>query len=990
MPDRSSTEQRVPQRVIVPFAGAAILGLLVVLLPGPDTDWVLFGVAAALTVAIAAAGLVAARLRRGRVLIVVLPLAYFFVVAILRHSGTTGASGFAPLVMLPIVWLALFGTRRDLLIGLGALAVTLLAPFLVYGEPRYPATGWRNSVLWLMVAALTGLSIQSLVVRLRMARDRLSGVLDASTEIAFIATDPEGTITVFNTGAERLLGYRADEMIGKVTPKGLYDPAEVVARANELGIFPGYEAVLQSARRGVPEYRQWTYIRKDGSRVRVGVTTTAEFAPDGSITGFLAVAKDVTARIRAERARQQALDSAVEASRAKSEFLANMSHEIRTPLNGVMGMLELLMDTELDARPARVRAHGRDLRRRPARRHQRRARLLEDRGRQAGARPPRRRPAAPWSRTRAGCSPHQAHAKGVELTSWIDDQMPPVVRGDGGRLRQVLVNLVSNAVKFTEAGEVSVRAGATALEGGDLQLHVAVTDSGIGIAPERLPDLFNAFSQEDNSTTRRFGGTGLGLAISRQLVEMMGGELTAASEPGEGSTFRFTARVQASSAERPTRRPRASFPEGLRVLVVDDSRTNREIVRGYLHPRVTRCEQAETVQDALLLLHTAASAGEPYELVVLDLHMPGMDGLELAHAIRKSPSLRAARLIVLTSTATHREAARKARIDGYLTKPVRRASLLEAVADVFAPRQPVAPAVGREPQPQDDAAAAPGRRILIAEDNPVNQLVIQGMLAKRGYEVDVAVDGADALAQLDRERHVAVFMDIQMPGLDGYETTRRIRAAENGIARIPIVAMTAGALEGDRERAIEAGMDDYVTKPLRPEQIDAVLERWAGGPSPAELDEPVIDDGPDPPLRRGLPRDRRAARGAVRGIDAAAARPARRGGRARRRGSDPHALAQAPQQRRKRRRQPHGRALPSAGGAGCPARAARRRAARRLPGDARGDPRRGRGELSPFSSRRPADPSSTARCTRPGARSHARPTATAAPSPAPGPQRSRR
>ncbi len=942
MPDRSSTEQRVPQRVIVPFAGAAILGLLVVLLPGPDTDWVLFGVAAALTVAIAAAGLVAARLRRGRVLIVVLPLAYFFVVAILRHSGTTGASGFAPLVMLPIVWLALFGTRRDLLIGLGALAVTLLAPFLVYGEPRYPATGWRNSVLWLMVAALTGLSIQSLVVRLRMARDRLSGVLDASTEIAFIATDPEGTITVFNTGAERLLGYRADEMIGKVTPKGLYDPAEVVARANELGIFPGYEAVLQSARRGVPEYRQWTYIRKDGSRVRVGVTTTAEFAPDGSITGFLAVAKDVTARIRAERARQQALDSAVEASRAKSEFLANMSHEIRTPLNGVMGMLELLMDTDLTpdqreyARTATISSDAllgviND--------------VLDFSKIEAGKLELDLHDVDPGAVVEDACGmlAHQAHAKGVELTSWIDDQMPPVVRGDGGRLRQVVVNLVSNAVKFTEAGEVSVRAGATALEGGDLQLHVAVTDSGIGIAPERLPDLFNAFSQEDNSTTRRFGGSGLGLAISRQLVEMMGGELTAASEPGEGSTFRFTARVQASSAERPTRRPRASFPEGLRVLVVDDSRTNREIVRGYLHPRVTRCEQAETVQDALLLLHTAASAGEPYELVVLDLHMPGMDGLELAHAIRKSPSLRAARLIVLTSTATHREAARKARIDGYLTKPVRRASLLEAVADVFAPRQPVAPAVGREPQPQDDAAAAPGRRILIAEDNPVNQLVIQGMLAKRGYEVDVAVDGADALAAARpraARRRVHGHPDARPGRLrdDPPDPRRRERHRPDPDRG------DDGRRAGGRPRARDRGRHGRLRDQAAAAGADRRRARALGGrPEPCRARRAGHRRRPDPPLRRGLPRDRRAARGAVRGIDAAAARPARRGGRARRRGSDPHALAQAPQQRRERRRQPHGRALPSAGGAGCPARAARGRAARRLPGDARGDPRRGRG-----------------------------------------------
>ncbi len=839
MVDRSSVEQTVPPRVILPFAAAAIVGLLVQLLPGPETDWVLFGTAAALTAVIAVVGLVAARRRRGRVLIVLLPLAYFGVVALLRHSGTTSSSGYAPLVMLPIVWLALFASRAALLVGLGAMAIMLLAPFLIFGEPRYPGTGWRISVLWLMVSTLTGLSIQALVARLRTARDRLAGVLNASTEIAFIATDADGTITVFNTGAERLLGYRAVDVVRKVTPVVLHDPDELAARAAELGVEPGYEAIVHSARRGVPEYRQWTYLRKDGTRIRVGLTTTAEFAHDGSVTGFLGVAKDVSARIRAEEARQQALEGAIEASRAKSEFLANMSHEIRTPINGVMGMLELLLDTDMtpdqreyartaamssdallgvindvldfskiEAGRMEIDVHDVDLRA-----------VIED---------------------VCGMLAHEAHAKDIELTAWIDEQMPPVVRSDGGRLRQVVTNLVSNAVKFTESGEVSVRAGVATLDGGDLLLDVAVTDSGIGIAPARLPALFDAFSQEDSSTTRRFGGTGLGLAISRQLVELMGGKLTATSQPGEGSTFRFSVRVEASTAERPTRGPRSPFPEGLRVLVVDDSKTNRDIVRGYLDPRVTRCEEAETAQEALLLMHAAASAGEPYELVVLDLHMPGMDGLELAQAIRKAPSLRAARLIVLTSTPTHRAAARAARIDGYLTKPIRRAGLLEAVADAFAPRRPV---VVPEPRPALPAAAATaGLRVLVVEDNPVNQLVIQGMLAKRGYETDVAVSGADALELLDPGSHVAVFMDVQMPGLDGYETTRRIRAGETDSARIPIVAMTAGALEGDRERALEAGMDDYLTKPLRADQLDAVLERWAGGENHADAGEPLVDD----------------------------------------------------------------------------------------------------------------------------------------------------
>ena len=276
---------------------------------------------------------------------------------------------------------------------------------------------------------------------------------------------------------------------------------------------------------------------------------------------------------------------------------------------------------------------------------------------------------------------HEAHVKGVELTVWVDEQVPAVVRGDAGRLRQVLTNLISNAVKFTAAGEVSVRVGVDESGGDRLLVRAEVSDTGIGIAPDRIAALFEPFSQEDSSTTRRFGGTGLGLAISRQLVELMGGELTATSVPGEGSVFRFTARLERGAGDRPTRRTRASLPDGLRVLVVDDSATNREVVRGYLDPRVTTCDEAESGQDALVMLHTAAGEGAPYALVILDYHMPGMDGVELAEAIRSTPSLRSARLIMLASATSERTPA----IDAYLTKPVRRAGLLEAVAAVLAP-----------------------------------------------------------------------------------------------------------------------------------------------------------------------------------------------------------------------------------------------------------------------------------------------------------------
>jgi PAS domain S-box-containing protein len=942
----------VEPREILPFAAAALIGLASVLLPGPDTDWLVFAIGAALTVAIAVIGLTAAERRRGRPLIVVLPLAYFLAVMILRHSGTTGASGFVPLIMLPIVWLAMFGTRRQLIAGLVAMSLALVVPFLVFGDPRYPVTSWRSALLFVVVAALTGLAIQSLVARVRTSNDLVSGVLRNATETAIVATDAAGTITVFNRGAELMLGYDAEEIVGKANAEILHDPDEVAARADELGVEAGPPVFVALGR----EPQRWTYVRKDGGRVPVSLSITTELDDDGQIKGFLGVATDMSARLRAKDAleaerdfsaavidtagslvmvldaegriqrfnracelltgrfedevrglaaaefmrspadaeaigsrfrdatpadfpiefevewldedreprliawsnncllghdgeiahivaagtditeRREALLRAMEASRAKSEFLANMSHELRTPLNGVIGMLELLSDTELDAEQreyARTAATSGDAL----------LGVIND--------------ILDFSKIEArmveldvvdfdlrqvvedatAMLAHDAHVKGVELTVWVDEQVPAVVRGDAGRLRQVLTNLISNAVKFTSEGEVSVRVGVDETGGDRLLVRAEVSDTGIGIAPDRIAALFEPFSQEDSSTTRRFGGTGLGLAISRQLVELMGGELTARSVPGEGSVFRFTAQLDRGAGDRPTRRSRAALPDGLRVLVVDDSATNREVVRGYLDPRVTTCDEAESGPDALVMMHTAAGEGAPYELVILDYHMPVMDGVELAEAIRSAPSLRSARLIMLASATTSRTPA----IDAYLTKPVRRAGLLEAVAGVLAPEHK--PRAAPEPEPAPAApAAATGVRVLVAEDNPVNQLVIQGMLAKRGLMADVVATGVEALEMLDRERHAAVLMDVQMPELDGYETTRRIRAEEDGSARVPIIALTAGALEGDREAALDAGMDDYLAKPLRPEALDAVLERWLGAAPQAVPAEPIFDD----------------------------------------------------------------------------------------------------------------------------------------------------
>ena len=440
----------------------------------------------------------------------------------------------------------------------------------------------------------------------------------------------------------------------------------------------------------------------------------------------------------------------------------------------------------------------------------------------------------------------RAHEKGLELASLVDYDVPTALEGDPGRIRQVLTNLVGNAIKFTEEGEVVLRAELTEEGPERATVRVSVKDTGIGMTAEQQSRVFESFSQADASTTRRYGGTGLGLTISRQMVGLMGGEIGVESEPGVGSAFFFTLPLKKQPGD--TRRAPAP-PADLRdlhVLIVDDNATNRHILRKQLLSWSMVSGEAEDGFAAIEELRAAARDGDPYDLAILDMQMPGMDGMQLAQRVSDDPAISPTRMVLLTSIG-HRDGdeARWAGIEAYLTKPVRQSELYDAIATVMdspdPPREPDAPLVTRHTLRKMNTEHRP--HLLLAEDNPVNQKVAATMLERLGYRVDVAQNGLEALEALERNRYAAILMDIQMPGMDGHEATVEIRRREAVLAwrgkghGTPIIAMTANAMQGDREKALAAGMDDYLAKPVRQEDLEEVLGRWVsrvGGVAPED------------------------------------------------------------------------------------------------------------------------------------------------------------
>ncbi|HPV81852.1 MAG TPA: PAS domain S-box protein [Nitrospira sp.] len=688
---------------------------------------------------------------------------------------------------------------------------------------------------------------------------QLETILASATKVSIIAINTEGMITTFNAGAEEMLGYSAEEMIGQQMLAALHLPEEVAKHTrdmSELHASPIDElkALTQQTRVGGFDEQEWTYRRKDGDCLTVLVTMTVLKNSDGVLTGFLAIGKDITERKAAEAALSeaarelarknvelaQARDAALEAAKLKADFLATMSHEIRTPMNAIIGMTGLLLDTALTEEQHdfadTVRRSSDAL-----------LTIVND--------------ILDFSKIEAGklhfeqvafdlrlavedtieLMAEQAQSKGLELIALVDAAVPAGVVGDPGRLRQILVNLVSNAVKFTSAGEIFVHVTRETGEGPN-HLRFAITDTGIGISDEAQKKLFQAFVQADSSTTRRFGGTGLGLAICQRLVQQMQGRIGIESRPGEGSTFWFTVQLPEAALSPAPSTLSWDRLSGRRILIVDPNNRVRQVLQQDLAGKGLQCSGARNAGEAVSLAQTAATMQKPFDLALIELHLPDKDGFETARLLKDHAATSAMQLVILTTVGRRGDGttARQLGINAYLSKPLRQTQLLECFCQVLDVAKTDAapdtvslgtpPLITRHTLAETHTATTP--RLLLAEDNPVNQKVACKMLEKLGYRVDVASNGQEAVSAHERMRYPLIFMDCQMPEVDGFEATALIRKMEGKSAHTPIVAMTANAMQGDRERCLAAGMDDYVAKPIRPKDLQAMLDTWLGNRIP--------------------------------------------------------------------------------------------------------------------------------------------------------------
>jgi two-component system, sensor histidine kinase and response regulator len=642
-------------------------------------------------------------------------------------------------------------------------------------------------------------------------------------------------LTSWNPAAERLFGYSAAEIIG-------HGAALLVPLDRRAEMMQHAQSVCRCGKAESFETRR---LRKDGTAIEVAITHSPVLDASGAIVGLSITAHDITERKRMEAELAQARDAALEGARLKSEFLANMSHEIRTPLNSIIGMTGLLLDTDLDPEQREfardVRESGDAL-----------LALIND--------------ILDFSKISAGklvieeidfdlteaietaadLVVSQARRKGLELTLSIDLDVPRLLRGDPGHLRQILLNLLGNAIKFTERGEVGVAVSKLSENPHEATLRFEVRDTGIGIPKEKQEMLFQAFTQVDASTTRRYGGTGLGLSIARELVSAMHGNIAISSIAGSGSVFWFTiAFPKQVDTNRPASQRFATLA-GTKILVVDDNANSRQIFERQLSAWGMHVKSAARAGEALDLMRV-----ETFEVALLDVMMPEIDGIELARRIKANPATAQTGVVFASSVGSRSSFAARLlglEVGGWLMKPVPESLLYNALIKVLAERPD--PAKG-SPAPADQAAERPfklpaGRKlkVLLAEDNPINQKVARLQLRKLEIEADVAADGKEAVESASRQPYDLILMDCQMPVMDGYEATREIRRREAGVAHVIIVAMTAHALPGDREKCLEAGMDGYISKPVTQRALETALSEFFGE---HPLEAPAAGTG-EPPV----------------------------------------------------------------------------------------------------------------------------------------------
>ncbi|MGO9014498.1 MAG: response regulator [Dissulfurispiraceae bacterium] len=656
---------------------------------------------------------------------------------------------------------------------------------------------------------------------LRQAEEKYRSIFDNSAEGIF-QTTPDGRVLTTNPAAVRILGYDSPED-GRAVIKNLANDVYV-----DSGRRDDFRALMQA--QGYVKDFEFRAYKKDRSIIDVSINCHVVRDNSGHILYFEGILEDITEKKRIEELKI-AKEAAEAATKSKSEFLANMSHEIRTPMNGIIGMTGLLLDTELSEEQRNygemLRSSGLLL-----------LGLIND--------------ILDFSKIEAGkleietiefdlrntleetaeSLALRAHEKGLELVCRIDPGVHTFLIGDPGRLRQILVNLIGNAIKFTSAGEVVIEAVTEYETDGQVAVRFNIRDTGIGIAEDKIPLLFDSFQQVDASTSRKFGGSGLGLAISRRLVELMNGRIGVESKEGKGSNFWFTAVFDKGKQPDKSKVPPLADITGVRILAVDDNAVNRIVIAEQMKSWGVRHAEAGGALKAMEMLHAAHAGGDPFRIVITDMQMPGMDGEALARVIKADPALKDTLLVMLTSSGVRGDAKRFASLgfDAYITKPVRMLQLHDCIAAVLGGSSLHEKAREADIITSHRLREAFRRnvRILLVEDNKVNKIVALGILGKLGFSADTADNGQEAINMLEAASYDIVFMDVQMPVMDGYQATMAIRGGKTKAAnpKVPIIAMTAHAMKGDREKCLQWGMDDYISKPISLQELAKALEKW--------------------------------------------------------------------------------------------------------------------------------------------------------------------